>query len=242
MSVHWHVLADANAAAEACTHSVIEILETVLAGQDKATLAISGGSTPKLMFEKLAATKFPWDRVHLFFVDERCVPPTDDQSNYKLANDHWFQPGHFPQRNVHRVLGELAPPRAAARYVDDITEFFGLQPGEMPRFDIVHLGMGPDAHTASLFPGQPLIDDREHIADAVYADKFKQWRVTLLPGALLAAKHTVYLVAGADKAESARAVFQDEYDPKKYPAQIASHQGRGVTWFLDEAAARLMDK
>jgi 6-phosphogluconolactonase len=242
MSVRSHIVADANAAAEACTHHVIDVLETVLAGQDMATLAVSGGSTPKLMFDKLAATKFRWDRVHLFFVDERCVPPNDDQSNYKLAYEHLIQPAHVPERNVHRVLGEIAPPQAAARYVDEISELFGLQPGEMPRFDIVHLGMGPDAHTASLFPGQPLIEDREHIADAVYAEKFKQWRVTLLPGALLAAKHTVFLVAGADKAESARAVFHDEYDPMKYPAQIVSHQGRGVTWFLDEAAARLLEK
>ena len=111
----------------------------------------------------------------------------------------------------------------------------------MPRFDVVHLGMGPDAHIASLFPGQPLIDDREQIAGHVYVEKFKQSRVTLLPGALLAARHTAFLVAGEDKTESVRAVFHDEYDPKKYPAQIVSHQGRGVTWFLDAAAARLMD-
>jgi 6-phosphogluconolactonase len=111
----------------------------------------------------------------------------------------------------------------------------------MPHFDLVHRGMGPDAHTASLFPGEPLIDDRERIAAAVFVPKFNQWRVTLLPGALLAARHTVFLVAGEDKAEAVRAVFHEEYDPKKYPAQIASHHGRGVTWFLDESAAKLMD-
>ena len=104
-----------------------------------------------------------------------------------------------------------------------------------------HFTSQPDAHTASLFPGQPLIDDRDLIAAPVYVEKFKQWRVTLLPGVLLAAKHTVFLVAGEDKAEAARSIFHDEYEPKKYPAQIASHQGRGVTWFLDEAAAKLMD-
>ena len=101
--------------------------------------------------------------------------------------------------------------------------------------------MGPDAHTASLFPGEPLIDDRDGIAAAVYVEKLKQWRVTLLPGALLAAKHTVFLVAGADKAEAVRAVFKEEYDPKKYPAQMASHHGRRVAWFLDQAAARLLE-
>jgi 6-phosphogluconolactonase len=138
-------------------------------------------------------------------------------------------------------MGELPPAVAAKRYTDDIREFFGLEAGEMPRFDVLHRGMGPDAHTASLVPGEPLIDDREGIAAAVYVEKFHQWRVTLLPGVLLAAKHTVVVVAGDDKAEAVRAVFQEEYDPKKYPAQLATHQGKGVTWFLDEAAARLME-
>ena len=241
MSVRWHTLADASAAAEACAHHVVNLLEEVLAGQDSATLAISGGSTPKLMFERLAATKFRWDLVHVFWVDERCVAPTDEQSNFRMASERLIRPAHIPPRNTHRIFGELSPAAGAARYVDDIREFFGLEGGQMPRFDVVHLGMGPDAHTASLFPGQELIDDRERIAAHVYVEKFKQSRVTLLPGALLAAKHTVFLVAGEDKAESVRAVFHDEYDPKKYPAQIASRQGRGVTWFLDEAAARLMD-
>jgi 6-phosphogluconolactonase len=162
-------------------------------------------------------------------------------SNFKLADDFLIQPAHIPHRNVHRVMGELPPAVAAKRYAGEIREFFGLEGSEMPRFDVVHRGMGPDAHSASLFPGEPLIDDREGIAAAVYVDKFHQWRVTLLPGPLMAAKHTVFVVAGDDKAEAVRAVFQEEYDPKKYPAQIAPPQGRGVTWFLDEAAARLMD-
>ena len=111
----------------------------------------------------------------------------------------------------------------------------------MPRFDVVHRGMGPDAHTASLFPGDPLIEDRDSIAAANFAPKFHQWRVTLLPGALLAARHTVFLVAGADKKEAVRAVFHEEYDPMKYPAQIASHHGRGVAWFLDQAAGEPLE-
>jgi 6-phosphogluconolactonase len=169
------------------------------------------------------------------------VPPTDPASNYKLADDYLIKPAHIPQRQVHRICGEMAPRTAATRYVEEIRDFFGLEEGEMPRFDVVHRGMGPDAHSASLFPGEPLIDDREGIAAAVFAPKLNQWRVTLLPGVLLAAKHNVFLVTGPDKAEAVRAVFKEEYDPKKYPAQIASHHGRGVTWFLDEKAAELMD-
>ncbi|MDE3168408.1 MAG: 6-phosphogluconolactonase [Acidobacteriota bacterium] len=241
MSVPWHTLPDANATAEAAAHHVINLLEEVLAGQESATLAISGGSTPKLMFDRLAATKFRWDLVHIFWVDERCVAPTDEQSNFRMANEHLIRPAHIPPHHAHRINGELSPSAGAKRYVDDIREFFGLEQGQMPRFDVVHLGMGPDAHTASLFPGQPLIGDREQIAAAVYVDKFKMWRVTLLPGVLLAAQHTVFLVAGDDKAEAVRSVFHDEYDPVRFPAQVASHHGRGVTWFLDQAAARLME-
>ena len=241
MSVHRHTSPDAAAAAEACAHHIIALLEEAIAGQEFATLAISGGSTPKIMFPIMAAAPFHWDKVHLFWVDERCVPPTDDASNYKLANDYLIARAHIPARHVHRIAGELKPETAAARYAEEVSEFFGLDAGEMPHFDVIHRGMGPDAHTASLFPGDPLIDDREGIAGATYVEKFKQWRVSLLPGALLAAKHTVFLVAGADKQEAVRAVFEEEYDPKKYPAQIASHHGRGVSWFLDSAAAALLE-
>jgi 6-phosphogluconolactonase len=241
MSVRWHALPDATAAAEACAHHVTNLLEEVLSGQEFVTFAVSGGSTPKVLFQKLVASKFRWDHVHLFWVDERMVPPTDPASNYKLADDYLIKPAHIPQRQVHRICGEMAPKTAAVRYVEEIRDFFGLEEGEMPRFDVVHRGMGPDAHSASLFPGEPLIDDREGIAAAVFVPKFNQWRVTLLPGALLAAKHNVFLVTGPDKAEAVRAVFKEEYDPKQYPAQIASHHGRGVTWFLDEKAAELMD-
>ena len=241
MSAHRYILPDPAAAATACAHHVVSVLDEMLAGEELATFAISGGSTPRILFDQLAHVKLAWNRVHIFWVDERCVPPTDPQSNYKLANDHLIQAAHIPQRNIHRVMGEIDPPNAATRYAAEIREFFGLDQDELPHFDLVHRGMGPDAHTASLFPGDPLIDDREGIAAAVFAEKFHQWRVTLLPGALLAAKHTIFLVAGADKAEMVRAVFNEEYDPKKYPAQIASHHGRGVAWFLDQPAAALLD-
>jgi 6-phosphogluconolactonase len=241
MSVRWHTYPDARATAQACAHHITGILEEVLSGSEYATLALSGGSTPQLMFEELAASGFGWERVHLFWVDERCVPPGDPLSNYGHAEHALIQPAHIPQRQVHRIYGELLPSHAADRYIGEIRDFFGVEPGELPHFDIVHLGMGPDAHTASLFPGDPLIDDRERVAAPAYVEKLKQWRVTLLPGVLMAAKHTVFLVAGADKADAVRAVFREEYDPKKYPAQMASHHGRRVAWLLDQAAAALMD-
>jgi 6-phosphogluconolactonase len=241
MSARRHKFPDANAAAEACCRHIVSLLDETLSGQEFATLAVSGGSTPKLLFDCLARSAAAWSRVHLFWVDERCVPPTDPQSNYRLAEEHLIGPAQIPQSHVHRIPAELMPDHAARHYIEEIREFFGLDHDGVPHFDIVQCGMGADAHTASLFPGEPLIENRDGIAAAVYVEKLKQWRVTLLPGVLLAAKQTVFLVTGADKAEAVRNVFHSEYDPMKYPAQMASHHGRGAAWFLDDAAAGLMD-
>jgi 6-phosphogluconolactonase len=237
MSVHWHTYPDARAAAEASARHILTLLDNVLSGKERATIAVSGGSTPKLLFEELVKARYRWDRVHLFWVDERAVPPSDPDSNYRLAHESLIGPAHFPPRNVHRIEGSLAPERAAEHYTADIRKFFALEEGDLPHFDIIQLGMGPDAHTASLFPGEPLIDDRDGIAAAAHAPKPPPRRITLLPGVLLAARHTVFLVSGEDKAEAVRAVFHDEYDPKRLPAQMVSHHGRSVAWFLDDAAS-----
>jgi len=234
MNLRKHVFTDAVGAAEACARRVIELLQEALAAREFATLAISGGHTPRLLFEKMVPLAFDWKRLHLFWVDERCVPPDDPASNYKLAKEGLIEPSHIPEHNVHRIIGEMAPQQAAEHYAEEISRFFGLAAGEMPVFDVVQCGMGPDAHTGSLFPGEPLIDDRTGIAAAVFAPQFNQWRVTLLPGPLLAARGIVYLVSGADKAEAFRAVLQGPPEPKKYPAQLI---GRNAEWFLDEAAA-----
>ena len=120
------------------------------------------------MFEYFANTEFDWNPVQLFWVDERGVPPTDSESNYKMAADAWLDPSNFPASNIHRVMAELDPKEAAALYTKEIRKVFQLGSTELPRFDVIHRGMGPDAHTASLFPGDPLIDDREGIAAAVW--------------------------------------------------------------------------
>lgn len=241
MSAIWHTHANPVETAAACAHHILGLLDEALSGKEFATLAVSGGSTPKLMFQQMVGMKFDWNRVHLFFVDERVVPPTDDQSNFKLANENLIAPAQIPRGHVHRIEGELMPDRAAARYVTDIQNYFQLAGGKLPHFDVIHQGTGPDAHTASLFPGDPLIEDREGIAAATYSDSKKNWRVTLLPAVLLAARHNVFLVTGEDKAQAVHDVFEAEYDPQKYPAQIVTHHGRKVAWFLDKAAARLVE-
>jgi 6-phosphogluconolactonase len=245
MTVQPFVYENAGAASEACARKIIELLGHALLSQPRASLAVSGGTTPKLMFAELAKANFDWRNVHLFWVDERSVPPTDSQSNYKLAKENFIDPAHFPSANVHRIHGELPPKEAAKLYDEDIRAFFQLAPtgvakGAAPQFDIIHRGMGPDAHTASLFPGEPLIDDRRNLVAAVYVEKFHQWRVTLLPAVLESARHTLMLAAGDDKAEPLQAVLGEPYDPKKYPAQITTYDGAGVIWLLDKAAARLI--
>ena len=240
MSIDACICETAQEAASRCASKLLDLLGAALAQSPRATLAISGGSTPKLMFQDLAKAHFDWSRVHLFWVDERGVPPTDPQSNYKLAKETFLDPAPFPAANVHRIQAEREPHAAAQLYTREIQDFFALAPGQMPSFDIVHQGMGPDAHTASLFPGEPLIADSNSLVAPVFVEKFHQWRITLLPGVLRAARHTIMLVAGEDKAEPLRRVLHEPYDPKKYPAQIVNGTGRQVSWFLDRAAARLM--
>lgn len=214
------------------------ILET-LSRSPQPSLAISGGSTPKLLFAEMAKASFDWSKLHIFWVDERCVPPTDSQSNFKLANETLLQPARIPLSNIHRVYGELPPEEGAARYNAEIKAFFALAEGQLPQFDVLHRGMGPDAHTASLFPGEPLIADRTGIAAHVWVEKMKMDRVSLLPGVLLAAKTTVLQVSGAEKAEALRQVLKEPEDYFRYPCQIASRDEKAV-WFLDKAAAAML--
>ena len=151
-------------AADACAAYVLEALRDALRSQPRATIAISGGTTPRLLFSALAKAEFDWRNVHFFWVDERCVPPADDQSNFKLANETLLIPARIPQPNVHRIHGEIVPEEAALRYIERIQKIFRLETGGLPVFDVVHRGIGPDAHTASLFPGEPLIANRTGIA------------------------------------------------------------------------------
>ena len=222
--------------AKACATYILQELEETLKVQPRATIAISGGSTPKPLFASLAQADFDWSRIHFFWVDERCVPPTDEQSNFKLANETLLLPALVPSHNVHRIHGEMIPEDAAIRYIQEIQQFFALGEHQLPVFDLVHRGIGPDAHTASLFPGEPLIGNRTGIAAAVWVEKLHSHRVTLLPGVLLGARRTVLQVAGEDKAEPVFNVLKGPEDLMRFPCQIASRDAN-ATWFLDKSAA-----
>lgn len=220
-------------AAAACGDRILALLEAARAARGVARLAVSGGSTPRLMFEAMARRGFDWRGVELFWVDERVVPPTDAQSNYRMTREALLDRIAMDAARVHRIEGELAPEDAAAKYRAAIVETFGLHEGELPVFDVIQRGMGPDMHTASLFPGEPAIADASGIAAAVWVQKMNQHRVTLLPGVLRAARQTLCLVSGADKTAALRDVMQEPVDTMLRPAQIASAE---MAWYVDELA------
>lgn len=238
MKVNWESHDDAESAARAAGRHIADLLKVVEG--PVATLAVSGGSATKHMFQELAAANLDWSKVHVFWVDERPVPPDHADSNFKLANQYLLQPAGIPADNVHRIKAELPTEEAAEQYQDEIRRFFRLGDNELPRFDVVHLGMGGDGHTASLFPGETLIKDRDHIAASVYVDKMQQARITLLPAVLLRAKNPVMLVTQEDKAPMLQRVFSEPYQPEKFPAQLIAYEAPETFWYLDNGAARLL--
>jgi 6-phosphogluconolactonase len=230
---------DAKTAAEACGAAIFVLLDQARIERGVARLAVSGGSTPKIMFEWMAKQPFDWQGIDIFWVDERYVPIDDSQSNYRMTREALLDKIRLDPKQVHRVATEFPPEEAAAQYVADLTRTFGLKPGEWPVFDVLQRGMGPDAHTASLFPGEPLINDRSHIAGLVWVEKFQQHRVTLLPGTLEHARNTLCLVTGEDKAEPLEKVLQGPQDLLNFPSQISSRQ---VTWYLDHKSSSRLNR
>jgi 6-phosphogluconolactonase len=224
------IFATPKEAAEACGAEILRVLGETVAIRGRASVAFSGGSSPKTMFAWMASQEFDWSPIEIFFVDERCVAPEHADSNYRMTREALLdriQPG-----GVHRILGELAPEEAAARYREDLIATLGRE----PQFDVIHLGMGADSHTASLFPGLPEIDDRNGLAAAVWVEKLTAHRVTLLPRVLLEAKQVVMLVTGQDKAPAMREVFRGSYAPLTHPAQLIHRNAPLVEWYIDRAA------
>lgn len=217
-------------AAEACGARTFELLDAARRARGRATLAVSGGSTPRIMFQWMARQNFDWTGIEIFQVDERCFPPDHEQSNYRMLKEALLGPAEIPAAQVHRVLGELPPAEAAAAYAQEVASVFG--PG-LPVFDVVQRGMGADGHTASLFPGELMIGDITGIAAALWVEKMGQHRVTLLRGVLEQTRSTLCLVTGADKKAALNQVLGSPFDPLHYPAQIAS---AGMEWFLDAAS------
>ncbi len=207
------------------------------------TVALSGGSTPKEFYQLLAtpAFKIPWTRVHLFQVDERCVPPDHPQSNYKMIREALLDRAPLPAANFHRMAAEQPDREAAAEnYATELRKTVGAGPGEWPRLDVIFLGMGEDGHTASLFPGTAALNERERAVCPNYVEKLKMYRLTLTLPTLNAAARAVFLVAGEAKAETVRQVLRSTDGTPPFPSQRIQPAYGSVTWYLDAAAARLL--
>lgn len=225
---------DTKAAAEACGADTLRALDEARRARGAASLAVSGGNTPRVMFEWMARQSFDWKNVELFWVDERCVPVDDAQSNYRMTRESLLDHVALDPRQIHRVPVEHVPDEAALLYAEDIVNTFRLSTGELPVFDVLQRGLGPDAHTASLFPGEPLIENRTGIAAAVWVEKLRQHRVTLLPGVLEKARLTMCLATGSEKAEALYAALRGPADNLRVPARIGVKE---LVWYVDQAAA-----
>jgi 6-phosphogluconolactonase len=227
------------AAAQLFTRAVIE----AVAKRNRARIAISGGTTPKAMFQLLAdptqpfLKQIPWVNLDLYWVDERSVPPTDPDSNYRMTNEALLSKVPLPAARVHRIEGELDPEVAAARYESVIRNSFKLEGAETPTFDLVLLGMGDDGHTASLFPHTEGLDDLTHIAIANHVPQKDTWRITLTWPVINQGREVTFLIEGAAKAQVLHDVLLGPYQPETYPSQIIRPASGQLTFLLDAAAA-----
>jgi 6-phosphogluconolactonase len=203
-------------------------------------VALSGGNTPRAAYELIGQEplrdELSWSDVFVYFGDERCVPPTDEQSNYRMAQKAFLDAVAIPRANVHRIYGEVDPGHAANEYATILRADLG----NAPQFDLFMLGLGPDGHTASLFPGSSPETDSDALVRAVYAPSQMMWRVTMTPKVINLARTVVFAVEGADKAKAFAEVYEGPIDPVKYPAQIVRpHSGR-LIWMVDEFAAGML--
>ena len=231
------VLPAADALAAAAADHVVDVIARTLERRAVAHLALAGGSTPRAINALLVASprreRVRWDAVVFWFGDERCVPPDDDESNYKMNRETLLDPLGIDPARVHRMRGEDDPGAAAADY-DAILR---RELGEEPHLDLVLLGMGPEGHTASLFPDTIAAIDKTALAIAHYVPQLGRWRMTLTPRAINAARHVAFTVAGAAKADALHAVLDGPRQPDVYPAQIVRPKDGELRWFVDAAAA-----
>jgi len=236
------VVADGEALARKAAGYIVRIAGEAIAARGQFSIGLPGGSTPRALFKRLAspawASRIDWARAHVFWGDERCVPPDHAESNYRLAREMLLDRVPLPPEHSHRIAGELAPAEAARRYEAELRAFFSGDEREMPqpRFDLLLLGMGEDGHTASLFPGTTALRETERWAVENYVPRLDSWRVTLTVPAINAAAHVLFLVSGAAKAETLRAVLHGPRQPEIYPAQLVRPQAGRLLWLVDRAA------
>ena len=246
LKIVYSVDPDPAALAARAAQYFVESAEQAVAARGRARIAISGGSTPKAAFALLAdptqpwRARMPWDRLDLFWVDERCVPPSDADSNYGMTRKAMLDQVPLAPGHIHRMEGELAPDVAAAHYEAELRHSFRLEGAETPRFDLIQLGMGPDGHTASLFPHSAALHELTRLVVSNHVEAKEAWRITLTLPVINHAADLFFLIAGEDKAQILKEVLLGPRDPERLPSQLIAPENGILTLLLDEAAAALL--
>ena len=227
--------------AHAAADEFEQLANEAVKNQGSFNVALSGGSTPKAMFDLLSKEPYkdtiPWSKIHLFWGDERHVPPDDEDSNYRMTEEHLLSKVSIPPENVHRIEAEDADAKqVAVKYQQHLQQYFKLAKTEIPTFDLVFLGMGDDGHTASLFPGTDAVHDSENLVAAPWVEKFDSHRITLTPQVINNAKRVIFLVKGEEKADTLVRVIEGEKNEDRFPAQIVNPTHGSLLWLCDREA------
>lgn len=236
------VVPDADSLSRAAIAEFCRAADAAIAARGRFTVALSGGSTPRAAYALLAdehKDSLPWEKIFIFFGDERHVPPDHPDSNYRMANESLLSRVPLPPPNVFRVQTELSADIAARKYEDSLREFFQLPPGSWPRFDLIFLGLGDDGHTASLFPGSAALKENTRLVVANWVEKFKTFRITFSFPVLNHAAEVLFLVSGAGKAPVIREIFSRS-EKKIFPAQMVHPEQGRLLWLADRQAASLL--
>lgn len=223
---------------EGVAREFADFLAAKVSGKQSFQIALSGGSTPMILFDLLAkeyADRLPWEKLHFYWGDERCVPPTHDDSNFKMTESRLLSQVPIPKENIHRILGESDPEKEAARYSAEILKNVPLS-NLYPRFDMIILGMGPDGHTASIFPHQMELLDKARICEVATHPESGQKRITLTGPVINNAERIAFLVTGGNKKAKVKEILEKSGNWKLYPAAHVQPTDGQLIWFLDAAA------
>ena len=233
------IVPDLPALSRAGADEIVRRAKESIASRGRFTIALSGGSTPQGAHALLAQKDLPWEKIYIFFGDERHVPPDDKESNYRAARESLLSKAPIPPENIHRIRAELPADVAAQQYEKELRKFFQQPPGEWPRFDLIMLGMGPDGHTASLFPGTAALNENSRWVVANRVEKLNTWRITFTFPLINHATEVLYLIAGDDKAEVLRDILEGE-KKDAYPTQQVQPVDGKLLWIIEKDAERLL--
>jgi 6-phosphogluconolactonase len=248
MECNIQIVADAEALSRTAADVFVDVAKRAVRDRGRFTVALSGGSTPKALYSLLTGdpdlrAQVPWQQTYFFFGDERHVPPDHPDSNYRTANEGLFSTMSVASDQIFRMKGEYSDPaKAAAEYEQELREFFHLAAGQLPRFDMVMLGMGPDGHTASLFPGTRALHEKKKLVTANWVGKFCTQRITMTAPVLNNAALVIFMAHGQDKAPPLKAVLEGPYEPEQLPSQLIRPQNGILSWLVDESAAGQLDR